>query len=73
MLLDEKFEYKRVLDQLAKTDAVMIRAVEDLIITLVRTKVIDRTTVPAVVWQHMLERKNLRSRLQELKALICGL
>jgi hypothetical protein len=65
--IDAKIRVKNILNELTESDAVILRALEDLLIVLVNKKIIDITEIPSVVVDKIKQRRKLRAEMSTLR------
>lgn len=64
--LERKIAIKYIKDQLKESDSDIVRALEDLIVLLIKTKVINIDVFPAEVYDIIKNRIKMRKKLQML-------
>lgn len=67
---DIKTRIKKIHADLAATDAVLVRYVEDIIMTLIATGILKIEAVPPVVKKQVINRQQLRKEMAELQELL---
>ena len=65
--LDSKFRIKNIMRELGESDAVMIRALEDLMIVLLKKKVISIDVIHPMVVEKIKHRRKLRGEMKILR------
>jgi hypothetical protein len=66
--IDAKFRIKQIQNELNESDKIIIRFLEDLLVILIKKKILSNADVPGIVWQKFVDRQKLRKELKELKA-----
>jgi hypothetical protein len=70
--LDAKFRVKKIARELAESDATMIRALEDLMMALLKRKVIGMGDLHPTVVEKIKQRRKLREEMKELQERLGG-
>lgn len=65
--IDAKFRVKNIAKELAESDAMMIRALEDLMIVLLNKKIIGVNEIHPTVVEKIKHRRKLREEMRELR------
>jgi hypothetical protein len=65
--MDAKFRIKNITKELADSDAMMIRALEDLIIVLLNKKIIGVNEVHPMVVEKIKQRRKLREEMKAIR------
>jgi hypothetical protein len=65
--MDAKFRIKNITKELADSDAMMIRALEDLIIVLLNKKIIGVNEVHPMVVEKIKHRRKLREEMKAIR------
>jgi hypothetical protein len=65
--IDAKFRVKNITKELAESDAMMIRALEDLIIVLLNKKIIGVNEVHPMVVEKIKHRRKLREEMKDIR------
>jgi len=65
--IDAKFRIKNIVRELADSDALMIRALEDLMMVLLKKKIIAVEEIHPVVVEKIKNRRKLRDEMRTLR------
>lgn len=65
--IDAKFRVKNIIKELSASDAIMIRALEDLILVLLDKNVIDLEEINPTIVEKLKHRKKLRAEMNKIQ------
>ena len=65
--IDAKFRVKNIARELADSDAMMIRALEDLMMVLLKKKIISLNEIHPVVVEKIKHRRKLREEMKAIR------